>query len=837
MRLPELPILDALPALRDALRTGPTAVLVAPPGAGKTTVVPLALLDEPWVAGRRLVMLEPRRLAARAAAERMANLLGERAGETVGYRMRMETRISARTRIEVVTEGVLARLLHADPALEAYAAVIMDEFHERSLHADLGLALVQQSRELLRGDLRLLVMSATLEAEPVAALVGGDVPAPVIRSEGRSYPVEVRWRPPRAEQSLESAVAGAVREALDTVDGDLLVFLPGAAEIRRAQDVLLRALEADSRPRRVRVLPLHGSLPPAEQDAALAPAAPDERKVVLATAIAETSLTIEGVRGVVDAGLARVPRFDPRSGMARLTTTRVSQASAEQRRGRAGRVAPGVCWRLWAEHEHVTLPPRATPEILEADLAPLALELAAAGVRDASELAWLDAPPAAALAQARALLFALGAVDADGRVTPHGRAMADLPVHPRLAHLLLVARELGRDALAAACDLAALLGERDVVRGEGGPPPADLRARLALVAGEGASELVTGLPGARADRGTVHRVRQQARALRRRLRVPPGARSDGADVGLLVALAYPERVAQRREAAGRYLMRGGTGAALPPDDPLAREPWLAVAETDGRRPEARIALAAPVDGAVIARRFAAWVEVDEAVEWDERTDAVVARRRERLGAIVLREVPLREVDDERVATALLGWIRRAGLDALPWSPAARRVRERLAFAHRLEPDEWPDVRDAALLASLEDWLLPFLHGVRRRDELARVDLQEALLAMLAWPQRAALDALAPTHVTLPSGTRAAVDYADPENPVLAVRLQELFGVSETPTVGGGRVPLLLHLLSPARRPVQVTRDLAGFWRTSYHDVRKEMKGRYPKHAWPEDPLR
>ncbi len=803
------------------------AVLTAPPGAGKTTVVPLALLDEPWLAGRRIALLEPRRLAARAAARRMSAMLGDTVGGRVGHRMRLDTRVSARTRIEVVTEGVLTRLIQDDRALDGYGLVIFDEFHERSLHADLGLALVLQSRELLRPDLRLLVMSATLDAAAIAAALDD---APVIASEGRPFPVEIRWHPPRAGQTAEGAAAGAVREALARDPGDVLVFMPGAAEIRRTAGLL------HDLPRDTRVHTLFGALSQEAQDAALAPAPRGERKVVIASAIAETSLTIEGVRTVVDAGLARVSRFDPRSGMSRLTTTRVSQAGATQRAGRAGRVAPGVCYRLWHEYEHAGLPPRATPEILDTDLAPLALELAVAGVRDVAELRWIDPPPAAALGHARELLVALGAFDASGRVSAHGRAMAGLPMHPRLAHMVLRARASGSAALATACDLAALLEERDLVRGANGPPPADLRARLALLAGDDLREAVAGLPGATADRDGVRRVRQQAQAHRRRMGVPDRAPGDAERAGLLVAYAYPERVAVAREAGGRYLTRGGGGVLLVPDDPLRTSPWLAVAETDGRRPEARVALAAPVDEADILRHFADEITVEEEVGWDDAADSAVARRRERLGAIVLREAPLRNVDPARMAGAVLDWVRRAGIAQLPWPESARRLRARMAFAYHLDPARWPDVSDDALLATLDEWLLPFLDGAPGRAALGRVPYVEALLSRLTWADRAELDELAPAHLDVPSGSRIPVDYAMPDAPVLAVRLQELFGQTETPTVGRGRVPVVVHLLSPARRPVQVTRDLAGFWRAGYFDVRKDLRGRYPKHHWPDDPL-
>ncbi|GLC24180.1 ATP-dependent helicase HrpB [Roseisolibacter agri] len=836
--LPPLPIDDALPALRDALRARACAVLQAPPGAGKTTRVPLALLDEPWLAGRRIVMLEPRRLAARAAARRMAATLGEPVGATVGYRIRHESRIGPRTRIEVVTEGVLTRLLQDDPALEPYGAVIFDEYHERSLHADLGLALTLQSQQLLRDELRVLVMSATLDGARVAALLGAaeGADAPVVTSAGRSFPVQLHWRDRRPEPrpgpgGVESAVAATVRAALAAHDGDVLVFLPGAAEIRRVGELL----DDGALPREVRVRALFGNLPQQEQDAALDPAPPGERKVVLSTAIAETSLTIEGVRVVVDAGLARVPRFDPRTGMTHLETVRVSRAGAEQRAGRAGRVAPGACYRLWPEAEHVGLLAHATPEVLDADLAPLALELAAAGVADPAELRWLDAPPAAAFAQARTLLAQLGALDAGGRVTTHGREMAALPLHPRLAHMTLRARALGLAALA--CDLAALLAERDVLRGDGPrPPDADVRLRLDLML---RGDVPGTLLGWSVDREGVRRARQESRALREALDVRGAAsHDDAASAGRLLSLAYPDRIARRREAGvGRYVLRNGRGAVLPEGQPLAREPWLVAAELGGgATQERRILLAAPVSVEELVSEHGALLDRVEEYAWDAEAGAVRARRAVRLGALTLEESALRDADPARVAAVLLAQVRDAGLDALPWSDDAVRLRERLAFARAWDGDAWPDVSDDALLASAEDWLLPSLVGLRRWDELRRLDLGELLLARLDWSRRGVLDQVAPTHVAVPSGSRIRVDYADPQAPVLAVRLQELFGLEETPRVARGRVPLVLHLLSPAHRPVQVTRDLAGFWRSSYFDVRRDLRGRYPKHHWPEDPL-
>jgi ATP-dependent helicase HrpB len=817
-----LPIDDALPALRAALLARNAVVLQAPPGAGKTTRVPLALLDSAWLEGRRIVMLEPRRLAARAAARRMATTLGDSVGGTVGFRVRGATQVSARTRIEVVTEGVLTRMLQSDPTLEDVGLVIFDEFHERSLQADLGLALTLQAQSLVREDLRILVMSATLDGTAVAALLDD---APIVTSAGRQHSVEIRHLGRRDDQRLEGAVAAAVRAALARDEGSVLAFLPGAAEIRRTAELLAPA----TLPHDVRLFPLYGDLSADAQDAAIALPAPGERKVVLATSIAETSLTLEGVRVVVDSGVARVPRFSPRSGMTRLETVRVSRAAATQRCGRAGRTASGVCYRLWQAGEESQLLERATPEVLEADLTALALDLALAGIHDARELRWLDLPPAGALAHARELLRQLGALDADDRITAHGRAIGAFGVHPRLAHMLLRGRELSLGA--TACIVAALADERDVIRRDSPLRDADFRLRVGIVAGDGRTEQHA------VDRDAVRRVREQSRLLRRQLGVRDEERVDEGAVGVLLALAYPDRIGQRRaEGSERYLLRNGFGAALADAGSLTGAPYLAVADLDGRLPHARIYLAASLELDDVERLFAEQIVREEEVAWDASAGNVVAVRRERLGALVLREAPLREVDDERVGRALLGAIARGDGLALPWTDAALRLRERVGFLRHLDPS-WPDFSDAALLASMEEWLLPHLAGLRRRAQVDRLDLVSALLDMLSWQQRRSLDLLAPTHVTVPTGSRIPVDYADPEAPAIAVRLQEMFGLAETPRIAEGAVVLTLHLLSPAHRPVQVTRDLAGFWRSSYFEVRKDLRGRYPKHEWPEDPLR
>ena len=839
--LPELPITAAIPAIRAALASQRAAVLQAPPGAGKTTRVPLALLGEPWLRGGKIVMLEPRRLAARSAATYMARLLGEVVGETVGYRVRLDARIGPRTRVEVVTEGILGRMIQDDSALDGIGLVIFDEFHERSLHADLGLALTLQTRSLLREDLGILVMSATLEGGPIAALLGN---APIITSEGRAFPVATHYLSTRTDQGVESRVASAVRDALGRDEGDVLVFLPGAAEIRRVGAMLEESgLGPD-----VRVVALHGTLPPEQQDLAIAPSPPGRRKVVLATSIAETSLTIEGVRIVIDSGLMRVPRFSPRTGMTRLETLRVSRASADQRRGRAGRMGPGIAYRLWSEHEDAGLVPHGAPEIREADLAQLALTLSEAGIMDPAQLAWLDQPPAAAYAQARELLVQLGALGADGGITPHGSKMAVLPMHPRLAHMILAAP---RALTGTACDIAALLGERDVLRGQQGPPDADLRLRLEATLGTGhdSREMVHGMW---VDRDGVRRARDQSREWKRRFgagidgdraSMRSGQGNDNAardaieSAGLLLALAYPDRIAQRRtaEAGGRFLLRNGRGAVLARPQALSAEPWIVVAELDDQQPESRIFLAAPVSLGELEAQLAAEIVREEIVEWDAPTRSVIARRRERLGALVLADAPLRDADPARVAAALLEGVVSAGINALPWRDDARRLRERIAFVGRHESG-WPDVSDDALYASLGAWLAPDLAGLRTLAEVQRLDLGESLRRMLDWRQRAALDELAPTHLTVPSGSRIPIDYGDPETPVLAVRLQEMFGCTDTPSIARGRVPLTVHLLSPANRPVQITRDLAGFWRKSYFDVRKDLRGRYPRHHWPDDPL-
>jgi ATP-dependent helicase HrpB len=804
-----LPVDEALPRLKEALQISSAAVLVAPPGAGKTTRVPLALLDEPWLGGRKIVMQEPRRLAARAAARRMAATLGEPVGETVGYRVRLDSKVGPRTRIEVVTDGLFLRRLQDDPSLDGVGCVIFDELHERGLETDLSFALVREAQTALRDDLRLIAMSASLDPGPVADRLGG---APLIESAGRMFAVDTRYLDREPSGRIEDRVAATVRRALVEESGSALVFLPGVGEIRRVAERL------DNLGAEVDVAPLYGDLSPAEQDRAIAPSPAGRRKVVLATAIAETSLTIEGVRLVIDSGLMRLPRFSPRSGMTRLETVRVSQASADQRRGRAGRLEPGVCYRLWTEEAQRGLLPFTPPEILDADLAPLALELALWGAREA-DLPWLTPPPAAALATARTLLADLGAIDDAGAITPHGRAMARLGQHPRLAHLVLKGRALGQGRIAAL--LAAILSERDFLRLPTGQRDVDLRHRIDIAQGSGRRDAVMRL------------ILETARRLAPQ---PSSERPEVSKTGALLALAYPDRIGRRRPGtSSRYLLSGGRGAVLPEGDPLGNEESLVVADLDGTALDSRIFLAAPIAAAEIEELYGDRIVQEEIVQWSDRDGAVLARWRRRLGALILDDKPLASPDPEKRRAAMLDGVRRLGLGALPWTDDLVKWRQRVAFLRRLD-ESWPDFSDVALLATLQDWLAPFLDQVSRRDHLSRIDLGAALKALLPWDKQRALDRLAPTHVEVPSGSRVAIDYANPEEPALSVRLQEMFGLVDTPRIADGKVPLTLHLLSPARRPVQVTRDLASFWVNGYPAVKAELKGRYPKHHWPEDPL-
>ncbi len=835
--LPALPIDPALPPLLEALRTRGVAVLQAPPGAGKTTRVPLALLEQDWLPGHRILVVEPRRLAARAAAARMAAMLGESVGETVGYRVRGDTQIGPRTRIEVMTSGLFLRQIQESPELMDVGAVLFDEVHERGIDCDLAMAFAREAREALCSDLRLVAMSATLDGAPMAALLGGsDGDAPIVTSEGRAFPVETRHLDaPSPGGRIEDAVAAAVRLALREESGNALVFLPGVGEIRRVHTLLE---QADLGPN-ILLAPLYGDLASDAQDAAIGPTPPGRRKVVLATAIAETSLTIEGIRIVVDSGLTRAPRFDPRSGMTRLVTIKVSQAAADQRRGRAGRLEPGVCYRLWPESTHRALPPHPTPEILSADLTPLALELAVWGVRDPADIAWLDAPPAAAMAQARTLLVELGALTESGAATRLGTRISRLGVHPRLGRMMLDGAAMGLGPLA--CTVAALVEDRDIVRAQPGFRDADLRLRVDLLRGEerGGRGAARGLT---LDRGRVREVARQADRWRRQLGFLNGdTADDSARTGALLALAYPDRIGQRRPggaaggAAAQYRLSGGRGAYFQDAEPLSAEEWLVVADLDGAARKSRVFLAAPVTLAELEELFADQIRNETIVAWDAREQAVLARRRRMLFALILKDERLANPPAGAITAAMIEGVRGLGLEVLPWSDELRGWRTRVTFLRQREGAEWPDLSDAALLDRLEEWLVPFLDGVSRRTHLERVDLSNALRALLPWELKNRLDAEAPTHITVPSGSRVPIDYSGDE-PVLAVRLQEMFGLAETPRIAGGRVPLLLHLLSPARRPVQVTRDLASFWANAYKAVKADLKGQYPKHYWPDNPL-
>lgn len=809
---PDLPVAEALPALTAALREASNAVLIAPPGAGKTTLVPLVLKDEPWASEGRILVLEPRRVAARAAARRMAEMLGEaQPGGTIGLATRLDRMVSDRTRVEVVTEGLLVRRLQSDPALDGVAAVLFDEAHERNLDTDLALALCLDIQRALRPELRLLAMSATLDGGAFAGLLGD---APVIESLGRAFPVEVKHRPRDLKDSRElpEAMAGAIRDALREHPGDVLAFLPGWGEIRRTQE-RLAGLDA-------LVVPLHGELPPAEQDIALNPAPGGRRKVVLATSIAETSLTVPGVRIVVDGGFRRAPRLDPSSGLSRLVTLRISRAAAEQRAGRAGRQAPGVAIRLWSEALHRGLPVADRPEVLEAELSSLVLDCAAWGAEPAA-LSFLDPPPGGTVKAARALLRDLDALDEAGRITETGRRMARLGTHPRLARMLLAAADDGERALAA--DLAALLEERDPIRGR--EAPSDVHLRL---------DLLHGRDRADADGATVHRIRRAAALHRRRLRVHGSVRAEG-DAGALLAAGFPDRIAARRGAMdGAFRLASGQGARLPATDPLGKAALLAVADLELQGTETRIRMAAPIERGVLEARFPERLRREEGAAFDARSGAVVARRRLMFGPLVLEEATLPHADPAAVAVALADAAAERGLRDLDWTDAARQVQARIGWMRQVEGEAWPDVSDAALAASVRDWLAPHLHGRTRLGELRGLEVTALLLDSLPWDRRRALDAALPPRLALPAGRSAAIDYAR-EVPTLEARAQHLFGLAGLPPLAGGRVPLQVALLSPAGRPVAVTGDLAGFWKGAWADVRKDMRGRYPKHAWPEDP--
>ncbi|MGB0114850.1 MAG: ATP-dependent helicase HrpB [Ilumatobacteraceae bacterium] len=831
--LPDLPVVEALDALRSALQTQRRAVLIAPPGAGKTTVVPLALLDEPWLEDQRIVMLEPRRLATRGAARRMASTTRTDVGGLIGYQTRDERHLGKTTRIEVVTEGILTRRLQNDPELPGVGLVIFDEVHERNLTTDVGLALALDVASTIRPDLRLLAMSATPDVDGLTTLLD----APVVESLGRMFDVEMHWLPraptggqhrggkrpggrPRGgpaaragggRDRIEPAVVEAVVQALRDQPGDALVFLPGIGEIRRTESLLADVVGPE-----VDVHPLAGTLSVADQDRALAPSPPGRRRVVLSTDIAETSLTVDGIRIVVDAGLAREPRFDARTGMTRLTTVSTSRASAEQRAGRAGRTEPGAAYRLWSKIEHGTRTRHRSPEIAQADLAGFALELAAWGGGD--DLRFIDEPPAGPLAQARALLSELHALDDAGALTPLGRTMLGLPVHPRLARMIAV------DRSSLACVVATLIDERDIFRGRPDDLPADLSLRIAAVSGARGHDA--------ADRGAVHRLRDRAADVARRA----GVRFDLDSVdhdrsGAVLLLGFPDRLAARRRP-GQYLLRSGSGAWLPDDDPLADEEFIVAADLDGRRDRARIRLAAAVDADSVIAEFGADIVEQRTIRWNPDRDDLVETVERRLGSIRLGQHVGRPEPSEETTRALMAYVASTKLEALRWSPGARSLRDRVDFLHRTLGEAWPDWSVSRLTATLDEWLAPYLPGAVGREDLERLDLVTVLRSQLPWPQGADLDELAPAVLELPNGRTTPIDYAG-EQPDASVRVQDVFGVKVHPTAGG--TPIRLHLLSPASRPIQVTADLPGFWAGSWSEVRKEMTGRYPKHQWPTDP--
>jgi ATP-dependent helicase HrpB len=802
-----LPIDAVLDELSATLEARNAAVLVAPPGAGKTTRVPLALLDAPWARGKKIIMLEPRRIAARASADRMAKTLGERAGETVGYRVRFGSKVSRATRIEVVTEGIFSRQILDDPELNGIAAVLFDEFHERSLDADLGLALARDAQTGLREDLRILVMSATLDGARIAKLLGD---APVVASEGRAFPVETRYLGRKPDVPLERQMADAIASALRADPGSVLAFLPGAAEIRRTQNFLDERVQDAA----IEIVPLFGALDASVQDKAIAPAPKGTRKVVLATSIAETSLTIEGVRIVVDSGMARVPRYEPDIALTRLETVRASRAAVDQRRGRAGRTEPGVCYRLWDEPQTASLAAYTQPEILSADLSSLVLDLAQWGVADPAGLAFLDPPPAPALKEAKSLLNELGALDADGRITTEGHSLRALALPPRLARMIVDSNRFGAGEEAA--EIAAVLIERGL-----GGDSADLDARLDQFRRDRS-------PRSSSARDLARRWAKQVASLEK----PKGA--GDLSTGLMLAFAFPDRVAKNR-GNGSFVLANGRGAAVEQTSSLARAPYIAVGELTGTAASGRILLAAPITQDEIEHHFADQIESTEEISFDRSAMALRARRKRTLHAVTLSEAPIALSPSAETAKIFADGLIAAGLDRLPWSKSARQWRDRVMFLRKAEGESWPDLSDAALSAQSETWLVPALYDKTSLKDFSAGDLSDAVMGLLPWDLRARLEREAPTHFEAPTGTMLAIDYEAEQGPTIAVRLQELFGLNTHPSIAGGAVPLVLELLSPAQRPVQVTRDLPGFWRGSYAAVRSDLRGRYPRHPWPEDP--
>jgi len=816
-----LPVEEILPQLVSVLETGNCAVLQAPPGAGKSTTVPLWLLGLKDLGSRKILMLEPRRLAARATARRMADLLGEEVGQTVGYRVRLDNRVSKNTRIEVVTEGILTRFLQEDPELSSVGVVIFDEFHERNLNTDLGLALTRQTQEVFREDLRIVVMSATLDAEGVSKLLDD---APILTSMGRQYPVETRHINKTPKGRFEGQLANWIEEiAIENTDGDFLVFLPGAGEITRT----MAALSNFGNKQEISLLPLFGNLTQKDQDRALKSDPDGKRKIVFATDIAETSLTIEGVRIVVDSGLSRKPQFDPNSGMSRLEMRRISRASADQRQGRAGRLGPGICYRMWNVAEDRGLIPQSPPEIATADLTPLVLELAKWGVDDVSELSWMTEPPSGLISQAKELLVRLGALDEAGKILKLGERMVKFPLHPRLARMVIKSEEMGDAALA--CDVAALLSERDIMRRNFDNPNSDLGARVSLL---------NAARGPHGSRSEYSRLLRSADDLRRRFNVGKAAAKTDR-LGIVLAFAYPDRVGElRKNSKENYRLSNGRGAQLLQNDKLTGEPYLVIADLDGKGRDARVYLAAPITYAQLREQFSNEISVHSHVYWDADKERIIADEETRFGALVLDAKRIKKPAPEEVAKALLAVIFEKEMRPLPWSNGSRSVIDRVAFARTHDTDfsDWPELSEEWLLDNLENWLGPYLLGKNNLAGLQDLKLEDILLTQLTWEHQKRLDDFAPAKLTMPTGSHVRLDYSDPDAPVLAVRLQELFGQADIPGLANGRIPVSIHLLSPARRPAQITKDLAGFWKNSYSAVKKDLKGRYPRHYWPDDPM-
>lgn len=814
------PVEETFPALKDALASGTRAILEAPPGAGKTTLVPLALLNENWLHNKKIILMEPRRLAARMAAKRMADLLGETVGQTVGYRIRQDKKISPQTRIEVVTEGILTRQLQSDPELNGVGLIIFDEFHERNLQGDLGLAFCLETQDALRDNLRILIMSATLDGERLNNFL---TDAKRVSSQGRTFDVTQHNLPRPDKFTLAQETTRAVIRAIGEEDGSILVFLPGEGEIRRVQALLRERYDTDPT---ILIAPLFGALPPHEQDKAIHPAPKNIRKIVLATTIAETSLTIEGVRIVVDCGYKRVARFDNARAMSQLETVRVSKAAATQRKGRAGRMENGVCYQLWPAAENQALAERDIPEILQCDLTAFALELAAWGVHDPHDLKLLDYPAQTAFNQARNLLLQLGALDKNHTITAHGKQMMPLSLHPRLAHMVLKACDDNAGDGALACDIAATLQDGPLLKGS---RDCDLRTSISVLHNEGRNHSTLA-------KGAIHRARQTAKTLKKRLKISNAQASNYLETGRVLALAYPDRIAKRRTAGQNiYHLSAGIGATLNPDDALCSEDLLVVAHMDGANTQARIFSAAPISLTEIENNFANLIEEKTDVGWDRRNQSVNAQRVRKLGALTLKSTPLPNIDAEELAHGLCQGIRQIGLHVLPWSKETETLCHRIEFL-RLRDDKWPDMSEQGLLNSLEHWLIPFLSGYSKIDHLKKMDLAEILRTRLDWQSLQELEKRAPTHYRVPSGSMVRLDYSNSQKPVLRVKLQEMFGEPQTPRIDNETVNVQIHLLSPAGRPLQVTEDLESFWKNGYDSVKKEMKGRYPKHPWPDNPM-